>query len=221
MAIVTAVANIVLDIISALGYPGIFFLMTLESMCFPIPSEAVVTFAGTLVGMGGSLSIMGDPLLGVLAVTIVSTLGCTFGSVIAYYIGLKGGRPFILRYGRYVLLNENHLDYTEKWFCKYGNWAVFGSRLLPVVRTFISLPAGMAKMDFKNFVILSTIGSFIWCLALAYLGLILGQHWDVVMDFFGQLDILIVVAAVIVLVWFIFQRRKSGKKHTDEVCDQE
>ncbi len=217
MAVIESGVNIVLDVINAMGYPGIFLLMTLESLCIPIPSEVIITFGGTLVVMGGSLAIFGNPALGVLAVALVGTLGCAVGSLIAYYIGYKGGRPLILRYGRWIRLNEGHLDRTERWFLKYGDLAVFGSRLLPIVRTFISLPAGMAKMDVKRFMVISSIGSFIWCLGLAYVGVVLGQNWTVMTSIFRQLDILVILVAAVLLVWFILQRRKGHRSRDGDV----
>jgi membrane protein DedA with SNARE-associated domain len=220
MGIIESVVQIILDLIGALGLPGVFGLMTLESMCLPIPSEIVMTFAGALVFQGESTMLDGS-WLGLIAVTMAGTLGCAVGSIIAYYIGERGGRPFVLRYGKYVLLNEKHLDSAERWFIKYGDMAVFVSRLLPVVRTFISLPAGMAKMNFTRFVVLSFIGSLPWCFALTYLGYILGANWQAVEGVFRQLDILIVVAGVAVVIWYIWDRKRKAKFKVEGEMDQE
>lgn len=200
----------VMSIIQAIGFPGIFILMGLESMCIPIPSEVILTFGGALVSSGG-ISFTGDPIIDTFLVALSGTLGCTFGSIIAYYIGMKGGRQFICRYGRYLLINEKHLDSADAWFKKYGDTAVFTSRILPIIRTFISLPAGICRMDFKRFVVLSTLGSLPWCLALSYLGLFLGDNWEEVEGIYNQLEILLVIVGAIVVVWYFWKRRRSRR----------
>jgi membrane protein DedA with SNARE-associated domain len=208
--IIAWVVQFIMDLIQFTGFPGVFGLMTLESMCLPVPSEVVLPFAGALV-FQGKLVLFNDPMLDTLMVAVAGTLGCTFGSVIAYFIGLRGGRPFILKYGRYIRLNAKHLDTTECWFRKYGDWAVFGSRLLPVVRTFISLPAGMAKMPFKRFIILTTIGSFPWCLALAFLGLELGENWQTIESLYRPLEIVVVVGVAAFIIYHLWKRRTQKK----------
>lgn len=199
-----------MDLIQALGFPGIFGLMGLESMCLPVPSEVILPFAGALVYQG-KLVLVGDPLIDTLAVAVAGTLGCTVGSIVAYYAGLKGGRPFVLRYGRYVRLNAKHLDITECWFRKYGDWAVFGSRLLPVVRTFVSIPAGMARMRFRRFVLLTTAGSFPWCLALAFLGLELGENWQTIESLYRPMEIVVVAGLVAFIIYYLLKRRTAKK----------
>jgi membrane protein DedA with SNARE-associated domain len=216
--IIAWVVQVIMDLILFLGIPGIVGLMALESMCLPVPSEVVLPFAGALVAMG-KLVIFNNPIIDTFIVALAGTLGCTIGSVIAYYIGLKGGRPLVLRYGKYILLNEKHLDTTEKWFNKYGDWAIFGSRLLPVVRTFISLPAGMAKMNFKRFVVLTTVGSFPWCLALAYIGLELGQNWAAIESLYRPLEIAVVIGVAALAVYYLWKRYTS-KRHVPP-SDQE
>jgi membrane protein DedA with SNARE-associated domain len=208
--VIAWVVALVMDIISAIGFPGIFGLMTLESMCVPVPSEVVLPFGGALVYMG-RLALTGDPVVDTLLVAIVGTLGCTAGSVIAYFIGLKGGRPFVLRYGRYLRVHEGHLDMSERWFKKYGDWAIFGSRLLPVIRTFISLPAGMARMKFNRFVVLTTVGSFPWCLALSFIGYYLGENWSTVESLYRPLEIVVVLGVIAAIIYFVWKSRTERK----------
>lgn len=149
MDLISMAVQYIKDFIDAIGYLGIFFLMTLESMALPVPSEVILTF-------GGWLAYSGD--LDVFWVSMAGTLGCVAGSIIAYKAGEYGGRAFIKKYGKYILLKESSVNEAEAWFKKYGQWAVFGSRLLPVVRTFISIPAGIAKMKFPSFVVLTFLG---------------------------------------------------------------
>jgi membrane protein DedA with SNARE-associated domain len=202
MGIIEWGIQLILDFISAIGYLGIFILMALESMCLPVPSEVVVPFGGYLA-FQGTFDIWG--------VIIASTLGCTFGSALAYWAGLKGGRPFISRYGHYIRLNESHLDMVEKWFHKWGATMVFITRLLPVVRTFISLPAGIARYRFDKFMVLTTIGSFIWCAALAYLGYALGPAWDSLEDEYKWFTLLVFLALGALFIWWYFDRRRRSR----------
>ncbi len=211
MDIIAWAAEVIKDIISGLGYPGLILLMGLESACFPIPSEIVMPFAGWLAF---------DGRFNLILVILMGTLGCTLGSVGAYIVGERGGRGFIRRYGKYILLNEGHIDSTELWFKKYGDLAVFGSRLLPVVRTFISLPAGMARMPFWRFTILSTLGALPWCAFLAYVGYVLGENWQSIEGSFREIEILIVVVIVVAAIYFIYSRRKRRKSGVSEKEDQ-
>jgi len=188
------------DFINGIGVIGVFLLMTLESMCLPIPSEIVLPFGGWLASEGR---------LDVFMVGLAGSLGCLAGSVIAYAIGFYGGRPFILRYGRYVFLKERHIESAECWFRKYGNIAIFGSRLLPVMRTFISMPAGVAKMDFTRFAILSFIGSVPWCFAFAYAGYYLGKNWESLSPIYDLFIIIVIAAIVILTSWFFFLKRRK------------
>lgn len=192
-------SNYITNFISSVGYVGVFILMALESAALPVPSEVIMSFAGYLAYQG---------VFSLTMVSFVGALGCMFGSIVSYYVGLKGGRPFIDRYGKYFFLNREHLDLTEKWFIKYGDKAVFFSRLLPVFRTFISLPAGIAKYSFKKLVLFSFVGSLPWCFALAYIGFRLGRHWKNIIAFFNGLDIFIVIVIVLTFAYF-WKKRKS------------
>lgn len=198
MGIIEWGALLIKDIISTMGYPGIVFLMGLESACMPVPSEIVLPFAGWLAYEGQ---------MDVWLISIAGTLGCTLGSLAAYFAGSYGGRPFISKYGKYIFLNESHIEMAEEWFSKYGDKAVFFSRLLPIVRTFISLPAGIAKMDLTRFTILSTLGSFPWCLALAYAGLALGPEWENIIAVFENFQIIVLIGIGLFVAWYLFRGR--------------
>ncbi len=207
MSLVEWGTDLILDWISTFGYSGIVLLMTIESACVPVPSEIVMPFAGYLVYEGST----GMTLVGV---GLAGAVGCTFGSIIAYVVGMYAGRPLILRYGRYILITPKHLDMAERWFQKYGDWAAFLSRLMPIVRTFISLPAGIARMDFKKFVILSFLGSVPWTFMLAYVGYVLGPSWEDIMGIFHGLDILIVAVAVALVAWYVWKLKKLPKEES-------
>lgn len=204
MSLVEFGTDLILDWISNLGYPGIVFLMALESACMPVPSEIVMPFAGYLVYRDSEMSLLG--------ITVAGSLGCTLGSIAAYAVGFYAGRPFVVRYGKYVLLRERHLHMAEKWFEKYGDVATFVARLLPVVRTVISLPAGIAKMNFKRFVFYSFVGSVPWTLMLAYVGYWLGPNWDDVVSVFRGLDVVVILAGIGIIVWYVIRLKKNNAK---------
>ena len=155
--------------ISAGGYAGIVVLMALESACLPLPSEIIMPFAGYLVSTG-RFSL-------VLAAT-AGALGCNVGSAIAYWVGARGGRPLAERWGRFVLIDRTELDRVDRFFARFGGTAVFVGRLLPGIRTFIALPAGIARMQLVPFHIYTFVGSWPWCFGLAYVGLVLGERWN-------------------------------------------
>ena len=196
--------NLILDWISTYQYLGIMFLMALESACMPVPSEIVMPFSGYLVVRDGDMSMLG--------VVLAGSVGCTLGSIGAYIVGFYAGRPFIVRYGKYILLSEKHLVTAEKWFEKWGDKATFIARLLPVIRTVISLPAGIAKMDFRKFVFYSFVGSVPWTFMLAYVGYWLGPEWESIKGVFRGLDVVVVLAVVLVIVWYVYRLRKNNSK---------
>lgn len=175
------------NIISQVGYLGIIFLMTLESACMPVPSEIVMPF-------GGFAAQRGD--LDFFLVGMAGSVGCLIGSVLSYAVGYYGGRPVLEKYGKYVLISSDKMHIADAWFEKYGGKAVFIARLLPIIRTFISLPAGVARMDFKKFAVYSFVGSIPWCYALAYAGVVLGENWTVLEDYWIYLDILTILGAI-------------------------
>jgi membrane protein DedA with SNARE-associated domain len=195
-------ARFVIDTISASGYLGIVILMGIESACIPLPSEIIMPFSGYLVFRGD---------FELFRVGLAGAFGCVVGSVPAYYLGLYGGRPLVERYGKYVLISHRDLDTADRWFDRYGDWAIFFSRLLPVVRTFISFPAGVARMNFCRFVAYTFIGSFPWCLGLAYVGMKLGENWDTLGVYFHRFDIVIGIVIALGVLYYVWHHLKGRK----------
>ena len=198
--IISLLASWVVAVISAGGYLGIVALMAIESACIPLPSEIIMPFAGYLVSLG-RFSLIGAATAG--------ALGCNLGSTIAYVVAAKGGRKVIERWGSYVLLRPVELDRAEKFFTRYGGVTVFVGRLLPVIRTFISFPAGLARMPMLKFQIYSFVGSWPWCFALAYVGMLLGARWDsdpTLRRLFHEFDAVIVAVLIVGVVWFVWSR---------------
>lgn len=200
ISIIEYISDLIVSLISAFGYAGIFFAMALESAGIPFPSEVIMPFSGFVVSEG-KLTLLGIVLAG--------ALGNLFGSIVAYYVGLKGGRPFLERYGRCLLLEKKKLDVADDWFQHYGDKAVFLSRMLPVIRTYISFPAGIARMDFKKFSFYTLAGSLPWCFALGYLGVLLGPKWDSFKVWFHLLDAIIIIILIILSIYLIFKYRKE------------
>ena len=214
--ILAALGHFIIAVISASGYGGVLLLMAIESACVPLPSEIIMPFAGYLVH-AGRLSLFG--------IATAGALGCNVGSAIAYWIGARGGRPFIARYGRFILLNEHDLDRAEHFFARFGGITVFIGRLLPVIRTFIALPAGIAKMPQLRFHVYTFIGSWPWCFALAYIGMRLGERWETdprLKQWFHRLDALILAVIVIAAIYFIWshvQHRVGAEPGAEEAAD--
>jgi membrane protein DedA with SNARE-associated domain len=179
----------------SVGYAGVFFSMAIESACIPLPSEIVLPMAGWMVARG-------EWNLWIAA--LAGTFGCTFGSAIAYWVGARGGRPVLLRYGKYVLISPRDIDTADRWFAKYGEAAIFFSRMLPVVRTFISFPAGVVRMNFVRFLIYSTLGSLPWSLALVYAGKLLGDNWVQVRSSLHGLDYFILAILIALVALYIY-----------------
>ena len=196
-AILQSLGHWISGVISQFGYAGIALLMAIESACIPLPSELIMPFAGFLVAKG-SMTLFGAGLAG--------AIGCVVGSLLAYVVGATGGRSFVERYGKYALVTMKDLDLAERWFQKHGNAAIFTSRLLPVVRTFISLPAGIARMPLVPFTALTFLGSLPWCLALAWLGVKFGANYDQLKKYFHGLDAVIVLVIVAGGAWFLRRR---------------
>ncbi|MEJ0021735.1 MAG: DedA family protein [Candidatus Doudnabacteria bacterium] len=174
--------------------------MAIESAAIPLPSEVIMPFAGFLVA-SQRFSLLGLGLAG--------ATGSTIGSWLTYCLGYYGGRPLIERYGHWVFLSERELNLTEKFFKKFGHWSTFFGRLLPVIRTFVSIPAGISKVDFLSFTITAFIGSFIWSYFLAWLGQRLGEHWHDLENYFRKFDILIVAVIVIFIIYWIRRHLKA------------
>lgn len=200
--LLTIVTNFVVHTISSLGYLGVILLMAIESACIPLPSEIIIPFAGFLAGTG-RFTLFG--------VAMAGGVGSAIGSAVMYYIGLKGGRPLVEKYGRYIFISYHDLNLADKFFTRYGGASTFIGRLLPVVRTFISLPAGIERVPFWKFLWYSFLGSFIWSYALGYAGMKLGQNWDMLRDKFHYLDIVIVLAIALCAVWWIQKHVRQSK----------
>lgn len=200
--IIEVLAKFIIDTISSSGYLGIVILMGIESACIPLPSEIIMPFSGYLV-FRGDFELFRTGLAG--------AFGCVVGSVPAYYLGLYGGRPLVEKYGKYVLISHWDLDLADRWFERYGDWAIFFSRLLPVVRTFISFPAGVARMNFTRFVIYTLIGSFPWCLGLTYIGMKLGENWDTLGVYFHEFDIVIGILIAMGVLYYVWHHLKGRK----------
>ena len=185
--------------ISRLGYGGVVLLMAIESACIPLPSEIIMPFSGYLVYTGKfNLWLVGT----------AGAFGCVAGSLVAYWVGMHGGRPLIEKYGRYVLISRHDLDLADRWFDRFGEVIVFASRLLPAIRTFIAFPAGVARMNLKKFVIYTFAGSLPWCIGLAYIGQRLGEKWDkdpTLKTLFHRFDFIIGITVVLAAAWWVWR----------------
>lgn len=199
--ILEPIAQWVISVISSMGYAGIVITMAIESACMPLPSEIIMPFSGYLVTTGRfSLFWTG----------VAGAVGCVIGSVLAYWVGIWGGRPFLEKYGKYILVSHRDLETADRFFKKYGDLSIFISRLLPVIRTFISLPAGIARMNFTKFVIYTFLGSFLWCLGLAYVGMVLGANWETIRVYVRGADIFIVILIVAGIIYFVYRHTRHA-----------
>src|SRR6267378_7970543 len=187
------------SVIATSGYGGIVILMAIESACIPLPSELIMPFAGYLV-YEGSLKL--------LWVATAGAVGCNLGSLVAYEIGRYGGRPLVEKYGRWILTGRRELDWADRFFLRWGQTAVFIGRLLPVIRTFIALPAGIARMPRGKFHLYTFLGSWPWCFGLAYLGMKLGDHWMDIKQYFLRFKEVILVLLIAGVVWFVWTHWK-------------
>ena len=203
--IIGILSSFIVATISAMGYSGIVLLMAIESACIPLPSEIIMPFSGYLVSRG-EMTLWG--------VSVAGAFGCVVGSLVAYWAGMYGGRPFIEKYGRYILLSRHDLDIADRWFAKYGEIIVFVSRLLPAIRTFIAFPAGVARMNLTRFCIYTFAGSLPWCLGLAYVGQKLGEQWDkddTLKTWFHRFDFVIGIVGVLAVGWWIWRHIKHSR----------
>lgn len=206
--ILAGITAFITGTISAAGYLGIVLLMAIESACVPLPSEVIMPFSGYLVSQGRfDLWLTG----------LAGAVGCVVGSVAAYWVGYFGGRPLVRRYRRYLFISAKDLNRADDWFARYGDATVFFSRLLPVVRTFISLPAGIARMRFGRFCVYTFLGSYPWCLALAYLGERMGAHWEGLRAYFHDFDYVILGVLVLGVVWWV--RRHLAHEREEALSD--
>jgi membrane protein DedA with SNARE-associated domain len=205
-SIVAKLAVFTIAVVGAMGYGGVVLLMAIESACIPLPSEIIMPLAGYHVYLG-NFTLHGAALAG--------AVGCVVGSVPAYYLGQYGGRPLIERYGRYVLLSHRDLDLADRLFRRWGQWVVFAGRLLPVIRTFIAFPAGVSRMPMGKFIAFTFVGSYPWCLALAWIGAKAGDKWNNDPRFkaiYHRFEIVIVVAAVAAVAWFVWHKVREARE---------
>jgi len=202
-SILETIGGWIIHVISGMGYPGIVLLMAIESANIPLPSEIIMPFSGYLV-YTGQFNLWWAGFWG--------AIGCVLGGALSYWIGMIGGRPLIEKYGKYILISHHDLDLADRWFKKHGEAAVFVGRLLPVVRTFISFPAGIARMNFGRFVLYSFLGSFPFCLLLAYIGKKLGDQWENLRSYFHRFDLLIGIIIIAAVTWYIWRHIKNLKK---------
>jgi membrane protein DedA with SNARE-associated domain len=197
--LLAAIAASIIGIISSLGYGGIALLMAIESACIPLPSEVIMPFSGYLV-FRGELAFWG--------VAFAGAIGCVVGSLAAYWVGARGGRPLVERYGRYLLVSPHDLELADRWFARHGDITIFIARLLPVVRTFIAFPAGVARMALGKFVAYTFVGSLIWCAALAWVGERLGENWESLGPWFHRFDAVIGAAILLAAAWWVWRHMR-------------
>jgi membrane protein DedA with SNARE-associated domain len=204
--IIEILSGFIVATISALGYWGVVLLMAIESACIPLPSEIIMPFAGYLVSRG-EMNIWG--------VGIAGAVGCVLGSLVAYWVGMYGGRPLIEKYGRYVLISRQDLELADRWFTRYGEAIIFTSRLLPAIRTFIAFPAGVARMNLTRFVLYTFAGSLPWCLGLAFVGQKLGEQWNKderLKTLFHRFDFVIGIIGLLAVIWWVRRHLKHLKE---------
>ena len=196
------------SVLQTIGWPGVVVIMALESANIPIPSEVTMPLAGWMLVQARGFTALEAFLLG----GFFGALGCTIGSAISYWLGAWGGRPLIKRYGRWIMVSEEDLEKADKWFARWGDWASFISRLLPIVRTFISFPAGVTRIKFWRFLVFTFIGSFIWCALLSLGGYYLGANWEALRRIMRPFDIPIAIALAAGLGYYIYHHLQKGKR---------
>lgn len=201
------IVNWVIFVLGKLGYLGIFSLMALESACIPIPSEAILPFGGYLTSQAYTGHRLSLPIL-----IIAGTLGGTFGSILMYLLGAKGGRPLVEKYAEKLRLSKAHIEMSDRYFKKYGEKIAFFSRLMPIIRTFISLPAGISKMDLKKFTVYTFLGSLLWSIILGYAGYAMGENWTLIRSWLHIADYLVVAAVIGLIIYAVIKRSKKTVK---------
>jgi membrane protein DedA with SNARE-associated domain len=209
--ILAALSAFIISVISTTGYWGIVLLMAIESACIPLPSEIIMPFSGALTVSAIATQYGREPF-SLWWVATAGAIGCNVGSIVAYEIGYYGGRPLVERFGSWILITRHELEMADRFFARFGNLAVFISRLLPVIRTFIALPAGVARMPRIPFHIYTFLGSWPWCLGLAYVGQVLGEQWNSdprLKQWFHSFDAVIGLALLAGIIWFVRSRWKG------------
>lgn len=206
------IEQVLLDFISNvylhLQWPGVILMMAIESACIPLPSEIIMPLAGWMLIRNQAL-----PPVSYLALAgVYGAIGNVIGSLVAYAVGMWGGRPFLEKYGKFILIHRSDLDRADSWFKSYGSWSIFVSRLLPAVRTFISLPAGIARMNLIKFTIYSFIGSFIWSVLLAYAGYQIGEHWEQIRRVMRPFDLAIIIIILALITYYIYRHVRHFRR---------
>jgi membrane protein DedA with SNARE-associated domain len=211
-------------VMGTMSYAGIAILMGIESACIPLPSELIMPYAGAMTVSSANAELAAQygvqlPLFNLFIAGIAGALGCNLGSELAYWVGAKGGRRLIEKYGRYILMSKHELEIADRWFEKRGQWIVLGARLLPVIRTFIAFPAGVARMDRTKFHVYTFVGSLPWCLALAYVGQQLGieltKPESPLKHFMHRFDLVIGLTIVAAAAWFVRSRLRALKAYRE------
>jgi membrane protein DedA with SNARE-associated domain len=205
--LLAALSAFVIATISMLGYGGVILMMAIESACIPLPSEVIMPFSGYLVAAGR---------FNLQLVALGGALGCLLGSYVAYAVGASGGRWALERWGRYVLITHHELAIAERFFDRFGGAAVFIGRLLPVVRTFVAFPAGVARMRLLPFSVYTLAGSYLWCLVLAWIGMKMGEHWDAIGPYFRRFDNLVAALIAIAIALALYRRLRGGSGAVSE-----
>jgi len=198
-----AITTWITNVISSMGYLGVALLMAIESAAIPLPSEIIMPFSGFLVG-GGRFTLLG--------LAIAGAAGSVLGSLLTYYIGYYGGRPLVAKYGHLIFLSTVELELTERFFKRFRYTATFLGRILPVIRTFISIPAGIAKAPLIPFTVNAFVGSFIWSYFLAWLGFKLGENWNQLESYFRKFDVVIVGILIGLIGYWIYRHTQNRAK---------
>lgn len=203
--IINLLAGAVVWAINLTGYAGVFFLMLIESCGIPMPSEVIMPFAGFLVVSGK---------LGFWQIAIIGAVGNLAGSILAYCIGKRGGRPFLEKYGKYFLIHSRDLDVADKWFAKYGELTVFFGRLLPIIRTYVSFPAGISKMNLKKFSFYTFAGALPWSILFAWLGVKMGNNWELIREKLHNFDLAMAIAVVVLAALYVWRHLKCKQRES-------
>jgi membrane protein DedA with SNARE-associated domain len=199
---------------NSFGYAGIVLAMAIESCCIPLPSEIIMPLAGAVTVSSVARNLKLDHTFNLLGVTVAGAVGCVLGSIVAYAIGTSGARELLFKYGRYILISRRDFERAETFFNKRGEITIFVSRLLPVVRTFISLPAGMTRTNFPRFVIFTFLGSLIWCFVLALIGKNLGDHWTDLGTWFRKFDYAIIAIVIVLVALYVWRHLHEERRAT-------
>ncbi len=212
--------TLITNLYVTLGLAGIVVAMALESCCIPLPSEIVMPLAGVMFVEGKLLAGV-NFWLGLVLLALAGAIGCLIGSIAAYGIGYAGGRPLMLKYGRYVLISQHDADMADRFFQKWGSATAFFSRLMPIVRTYISLPAGITKMPLVKFCVFTFLGSFPWCFLLAYVGTVVGNNLAALTPIFRSFEVVIIIALVVLLALYIWRHIRNDNKARKEHAKQQ